>query len=111
MFVGALEQTVFVFPTSTGSEGYETRDQDRAEAFRFNPALDNGGWHDSSEYLVSVDNPLNGNLYKPLYFDLGQAIHGANNVPPDACEQGVRTAERGRPRHLDRLARPRRSDR
>jgi hypothetical protein len=88
MFVGAREQTVFVFPTSTGSEGYETRDQDRAEAFRFNPALDNGGWHDSSEYPVGVDNPRNGNLYKPLYFDLGQAIHGANSVPPTPASKG-----------------------
>lgn len=88
MFVGARDQTVFVFPTSTGSEGFETRDQDRAEAFRFNPALDNGGWHDSSEFPVGVDNPLNGNLYKPLYFDLGQAIHGANNVPPTPASKG-----------------------
>ena len=88
MFVGAREATVFVFPTSTGSEGFETRDQDRAEAFRFDPALDNGGWHDSSEYPVGVDNPLNGNLYKPLYFDLGQAIHGANNVPPTPASKG-----------------------
>ena len=88
MFVGTGEQTVFVFPTSTGSEGYATRDQDRAEAFRFNPALENGGWHDSSEYPVGVDNPLNGNLYKPLYFDLGQAIHGANNVPPTPASKG-----------------------
>ena len=88
MFIGAGEQTTFVFPTSTGSEGYETRDQDRAPAFRFNPALDNGGWHDSSEYPVGVDNPLNGNLYKPLYFDFGQAIHGANNVPPTPQSKG-----------------------
>lgn len=88
MFVGARDQTVFVFPTSTGSEGFETRDQDRAEAFRFDPALDNGGWHDSSEFPVGVDNPLNGNLYKPLYFDLGQAIHGANNVPPTPASKG-----------------------
>lgn len=86
MFVGSGEQTTFVFPTSTGSEGYETREQDRSEAFRFDPAVDNGGWHDSSEFPVGVDNPLNGNMYKPLYFDLGQAIHGANNVPayPDS---------------------------
>lgn len=88
VFIGAGEQTAFVFPTSTGSEGYETRDQDRAPAFRFNPALDNGGWHDSSEYPVGVDNPLNGNLYKPLYFDFGQAIHGANNVPPTPQSKG-----------------------
>ena len=88
MFIGAGEQTSFVFPTSTGSEGFETRDQDRAAAFRFNPALDNGGWHNSSEFPVGVDNPRNGNLYKPLYFDLGQAIHGANNVPPTPQSKG-----------------------
>ncbi len=88
MFIGAGAETQFIFPTSTGSEGFETRIQDRAEAFRFNPALDNGGWHDSSEYPVGVDNPLNGNLYKPLYFDLGQAIHGANNVPPTPASKG-----------------------
>ena len=88
MFIGAGAATTFVFPTSTGSEGYETRDQDRAAAFRFNPELDNGGWHDSSEFPVGVDNPLNGNLYKPLYFDLGQAIHGANNVPATPQSKG-----------------------
>lgn len=88
MFIGAGADTTFVFPTSTGSEGFETRDQDRSEAFRFNPALDNGGWHDSTEFPVGIDNPLNGNLYKPLYFDLGQAIHGANNVPPTPESKG-----------------------
>ncbi len=88
MFIGTGTDTTFVFPTSTGSEGFETRDQDRSAAFRFNPALDNGGWHDSSEFPVGVDNPLNGNLYKPLYFDLGQAIHGANNVPPTPQSKG-----------------------
>ena len=88
MFIGTGTDTTFVFPTSTGSEGFETRDQDRSEAFRFNPALDNGGWHDSSEFPVGVDNPLNGNLYKPLYFDLGQAIHGANSVPPTPQSKG-----------------------
>jgi hypothetical protein len=88
MFIGTDAETNFAFPTSTGSEGFETRDQDRADAFRFNPAIDNGGWHNSSEYPVGVDNPLNGNLYKPLYFDLGQAIHGANNVPPTPQSKG-----------------------
>ncbi len=88
MFIGSGTDTTFVFPTSTGSEGFETRDQDRSEAFRFNPALDNGGWHDSSEFPVGIDNPLNGNLYKPLYFDLGQAIHGTNNVPPTPQSKG-----------------------
>jgi len=88
MFIGSGTELAFVFPTSTGSAGFETRDQDRAQAFRFNPALDNGGWHDSSEFPVGVDNPLNGNLYKPLYFDLGQAIHGANNVPTTPQSKG-----------------------
>jgi len=88
MFIGAGPSLVFVFPTSTGSEGFETRDQDRAAAFRFNPATDNGGWHNSNEYPVGVDNPLNGNLYKPIYFDLGQAIHGALTVPPTPQSKG-----------------------
>lgn len=88
MFIGSGSELVFAFPTSTGTEGFETRTQDRADVFRYNPAVDNGGWHDSSEYPVGVDNPLNGNLYKPLYFDLGQAIHGANNVPPEPASKG-----------------------
>ena len=88
MFVGTGEQLVFVFPTSTGTAGFETRTQDRADVFRYNPAVENGGWHDSTEYPVGVDNPLNGNLYKPLYFDLGQAIHGATNVPAAPASKG-----------------------
>jgi hypothetical protein len=88
MFVGTGSDLVFAFPTSTGTEGFETRPQDRAEVFRYNPAAENGGWHDSTEYPVGVDNPLNGNLYKPLYFDLGQAIHGANNIPPEPASKG-----------------------
>ncbi len=88
MFIGEGRTTIFVFPTSTGSEGFETRDQNRTPAFRFDPALENGGWHNSSEYPVGIDNPLNGNLYKPLYFDLGQAIHGANSVPASPASKG-----------------------
>ena len=88
MFIGSGPDTTFIFPTSTGSEGFETRDQDRASAFRFNPAVENEGWHNSSDYPVGVDNPLNGNLWKPLYFDLGQAIHGANYVPPTPQSKG-----------------------
>jgi hypothetical protein len=34
------------------------------------------------------DNPLNGNMYKPLYFDNGLAIHGANNVPRSPASKG-----------------------
>lgn len=88
MFVGTGQLLVFVFPTSTGSEGFETRLQDRSQVFRHNPAVDNGGWHESTEFPVGVDNPLDGNLYKPLYFDLGQAIHGANNVLPTLASKG-----------------------
>jgi len=89
MFVGeSANALTFVFPTSTGEIGYQTRDQDRSRVFRFDPALDNGGWHNSTTYPVEIDNPLSGNMYKPLYFDGGQAIHGANNVPTTPQSKG-----------------------
>jgi LysM repeat protein len=89
MVIGSKADGIaFVFPTSTGSPGYETRPQTAAHAFRFDPALANDGWHDSSEYAVPEDNPLNGNMYKPIYFDDGQAIHGAGNVPPEPRSKG-----------------------
>jgi LysM repeat protein len=89
MFVGeGTTRLTFVFPTSTGEPGHETRDQDRSRAFRFNPALANGGWHNSTTYPAADDNPLNGNMYKPIYFDRGQAIHGANNVPTNPQSKG-----------------------
>ena len=89
MFVGAGPQQIqFVFPTSTGEPGYETRPQDQSEVYRYDPAFANGGWHDSTDFPVPEDNPLNGNMYKPLYFDGGQAIHGANNVPTSPKSKG-----------------------
>lgn len=89
MFAGeGADRLTFVFPTSTGQPGHETRDQDRSRAFRFNPALGNNGWHNSTIYPVADDNPLNGNMYKPIYFDRGQAIHGANNVPTTPQSKG-----------------------
>ncbi len=88
MFVGAGDDLTFVFPTSTGEEGFETRRQDRSRAFRYDPALENGGWHDSTTYPVAIDNPLNGNMYRPIYFDGGQAIHGSNNVPTTPQSKG-----------------------
>ncbi len=94
------EQLVNVFATSTGEPGYETRLQDGTRAFRFDPALDNGGWHESTDYPVPEDNPLNGNMYKPLYFDNGQAIHGANNVPTSPQSKGC---ARLKPADQDRL--------
>ena len=89
MFIGESSTSLsFVYPTSTGSEGFETRDQDQSSVFRFDPALDNEGWHNSTDYPVPADNPLNGNMYKPMYFDNGQAIHGANNVPTTPQSKG-----------------------
>ncbi len=101
MFVGEGAETLnFVFPTSTGSDGFETRDQDQTRVFRYDPALQNNGWHNSSTYPVPVDNPLNGNMYRPLYFDGGQAIHGANNVPTTPQSKGC---ARLSPSNQDRL--------
>ena len=89
MFVGeGTNRLTFVFPTSTGEPGHETRPQDRSRAFRYNPALGNGGWHNSTTYPAADDNPLNGNMYKPIYFDRGQAFHGANNVPTNPQSKG-----------------------
>ena len=51
-------------------------------------------------YPVAEDNPLNGNMYKPLYFDRGQAIHGANNVPTSPQSKGC---ARLRVEHQDML--------
>jgi LysM repeat protein len=93
MFVGSgADDLQFVFNVSTGESGYGTRLQDRSPAFRYDPAAGNDGWHDSSLYPVTIDNPLNGNMYKPIYFDGGQAIHGAVNVPTSPQSKGcVRT--------------------
>lgn len=89
MFVGVgTERLDFVFPTSTGQAGFETRPQTRSDVFKFNPASGNGGWHNSTTFPAAEDNPLNGNMYKPLYFDLGLAIHGANNVPRSPASKG-----------------------
>jgi hypothetical protein len=89
MFVGeGIARLAFVFPTSTGEPGFETRDQKLSRVFKYNPALGNGGWHNSFTYPAAEDNPLNGNMFKPLYFDRGQAIHGANNVPTSPQSKG-----------------------
>ena len=77
------DRVVDIFPTSTGEPGHETFNV-RARAFRFDPALENDGWHDSSSFPVEIDNPLNGNMYKPIYFNEGQAIHGAEYIPLEA---------------------------
>lgn len=89
MFVGqGTEEVSFVFPVSTGEEGHETDLQTRAPSFRYDPALDNDGWHNSTLYPVPADDPLNGNMYRPVYFNNGEAIHGANFVPPYPRSKG-----------------------
>ena len=89
MFTGeGNARLVFVFPTSTGTDEFPTRDQNASRSFRYDPAPENGGWHDSADYPASVDNPLNGNMYKPIYFDGGLAIHGANTVPTAPASHG-----------------------
>jgi hypothetical protein len=101
MFVGeGTDDLVFVFPTSTGEPGHETRDQDLTPVYRYDPALQNDGWHNSTTFPVEEDNPLNGNMYRPLYFDGGQAIHGANNVPTSPQSKGC---ARLRVEHQDAL--------
>lgn len=101
MFAGSgIGELSYVFPTSTGSEGYETRLQERSNAFRFDPAIASGGWHNSTDFPVAVDNPLNGNMYRPIYFDGGQAIHGANNVLTSPQSKGC---ARLRVEHQDAL--------
>ena len=42
----------------------------------------------AATFPVAADNPLNGNMYRPLYFFRGEAIHGANNVPPQPKSKG-----------------------
>ncbi len=89
MFTGEGDSGITnVYPTSTGEADFETRNVQGVAAFRYDPALDNGGWHDSSRFPVEVDNPQNGNMYKPIYFNDGQAIHGANYVPPFPRSKG-----------------------
>lgn len=100
IFIGeGDDRVVDVFPTSTGSEGHETFNV-TARAFRFDPALDNEGWHDSASFPVDVDNPLNGNMYKPIYFNDGQAIHGAEFIPPYPRSKGC---ARTFPKHQDMI--------
>lgn len=100
IFTGeGADRVVDVFPTSTGVADHRTFNV-RAKARRFDPAIDNEGWHDSSSFPVTVDNPLNGNMYKPIYFNDGQAIHGAEFIPPYPRSKGC---ARTFPRHQDMI--------
>jgi L,D-transpeptidase catalytic domain len=101
MFAGEGSNGVkFVFKVSTGEPGWETSNQEVVRAFRYDPALENNGWHNSTKFPVAEDNPLNGNMYRPIYFHRGQALHGANNVPPEPASKGC---VRLRPENQDAL--------
>jgi L,D-transpeptidase catalytic domain len=101
MFAGEGSNGVkFVFKVSTGEPGWETSNQEVVRAFRYDPALENDGWHNSTKFPAAEDNPLNGNMYRPIYFHRGQAIHGANNVPPEPASKGC---VRVRPENQDAL--------
>ena len=100
LFTGEGDQLVNIYPTSTGEPGYATTNVNSVQAFRFNPAIETDGWHDSTSFPVAADNPLNGNMYKPIYFNDGEAIHGAGYVPPTPRSKGcARTC----PLHQDEL--------
>ena len=101
IFTGEGEHGIVqVFPTSTGEADFPTHNAQALSAYRFDPALDNDGWHDSTHFPSEVDNPLNGNMYKPIYFNGGQAIHGAGYVPPTPRSKGC---ARTFPYHQDLL--------
>ena len=101
IFTGEGEDRIVdVFPTSTGTADFPTHNAQALPAYRFDPALDNGGWHDSANFPSEVDNPQNGNMYKPIYFNGGQAIHGAGYVPPTPRSKGC---ARMFPSHQDLL--------
>ena len=95
MFVGdGSDGLAFVFRTSTGEAGFETRNQNGSRVFRYNPAAANGGWHNSIDYPVAADNPLNGNMYKPMYFDRRPGDPRRQQRADLAAEQGLRQAPR-----------------
>ena len=78
---------VFVFPDSTG-KALTATDNGTYKAFRYDPAVANAGWHNSSEFPVDTNSTLLGNMYKPIYFKDGKAVHGALNVPPLPASHG-----------------------
>lgn len=93
-FVGEYDQVRYIFPISTGSgvpdaDGFPTETINGAgPAERYNPASDNDGWHNSTDYPVGPDDARHGNMYKPIYFNGGQALHGSDFVPPYPASKG-----------------------
>ncbi|MBA2279248.1 hypothetical protein H0V99_02320 [Candidatus Saccharibacteria bacterium] len=80
-------KVAFIFPSSSGTVEFPSRNGEWA-AFRYDPALANGGWHNSSDYPADVDSLLNGNMKWPVYHHKGQATHGALNVPTYPASHG-----------------------
>lgn len=71
----------FVVPVTTGRLSNETRLADRLSAFRYEPVIDNDGWRNSTTFPVGPEVEVGGNMYRPIYFDRGAAIHGSLTVP------------------------------
>ena len=79
----------FVFPATTGTPEHETREVTDVPAFRFEPATANAGWRNSTTFPVGSDDARGGNMYRPIYFSRGQAIHGSDRVPPIPPPRGA----------------------
>lgn len=93
---------VLVAPVSTGAPEHPTRLSDAVQAFRYEPAADNAGWRNSTTFPVGPEDPHGGNMYRPVYFDRGQAIHGSDRVPPVPSSHGCVLVD---PAVQDRLVR------
>ena len=99
MFVGeGTDRLTFVFPTSTGEPGYETRDQDRSRAFQFDPALGNGGWHDSTHVPRGRGQPAQRQHVQAALLRPRAGDPRRQQRADDPAEQGVRAAPGRAPR-------------
>jgi hypothetical protein len=70
----------YIMPVSTGQTGYATRENSFAATKYLSGSGDEarlGGWHDSSHFPSESGN---GNMYLPIYFSGGQAIHGSSSM-------------------------------
>ena len=88
MFVGAATSRSTSCSRPRRATPRTAPDRRTARCVQVQPATFNNGWHNSTSFPAAEDNPLNGNMYKPLYFDNGLAIHGANNVPRYPASKG-----------------------
>lgn len=84
----AGRRIVMVLPVSTGTPEHETRLVDAIDAFRYEPAADNAGWRNSTTFPVAPSHPRGGNMYRPVYFSRGQAIHGTDELTAVPASHG-----------------------